>query len=189
MVFIFAIGFASVVLDQVFKSLGLLLLIVGKKTHDVQVLEPSLKTDKLDNVKQLLTVSVKFQHEEWCQSNNIIDEATFRILGEDFGQVSDWGAQRFLRVHEICEEAQHHVNKEHALHDHRELRVIFSESSEVDVYKTTLNPKDINEVLYDSVWHAPMIDNHSLAQFFRVEHLEVVGLPAALLAQSVTLRV
>jgi hypothetical protein len=91
-----------------------------------------------------LTVSVKLQHKEWRKSNNVIYEATFRILGEDFGQVSDWGAQRFLRVHEICEEAQHHVNKEYALDNHRELRVIFSECSEVDVYKTTLNPEDIN---------------------------------------------
>lgn len=65
MVLFRAIGLASVILDQVFKSLGLLLLVICKKTHDIQVLEPSLKTDKLDNVEQLLTVSVKFYHEEW----------------------------------------------------------------------------------------------------------------------------
>ena len=140
MVFIFAVCFAIVVLDQVFKSLSLLFLIVGKKTHYVQVFKPSLETDKFDNVQKLLTISIKFQHKEWSQRNNVVDETTFRILGKDFGQVSDRGAKRFLRVYKICEEAQHHVNEKDTLDDHCELRIIFSECSEIDVYKATLNP-------------------------------------------------
>ena len=84
MVFIFTICFAGVVLDKVFKSLGLLLLVIIKETHDVQVFKSSLETNKLDNVKKLLTVSVKIKHEEWRESNNVVDKTTFDIFVEDF---------------------------------------------------------------------------------------------------------
>jgi hypothetical protein len=66
MIFIFAIGFAGVMLDQVFKPLCLFLFVISKKGKNIHILKSPFESDEFDNVQQFLSISLQVKHKEGC---------------------------------------------------------------------------------------------------------------------------
>ena len=85
------------------------LLYILHDAHDLEVLEATLDSHKLDDVEYLLPISLKLYHLKWNQGDQVLKHASLHVVAQDLLRIGDRGKRGTPRIRDGLVEAQKEV--------------------------------------------------------------------------------